>query len=74
MPKGIWRHRSKRLEREEYLSRAYEFAHHTPQKLDAEKVLAIRVRHSMGVPAQRMAEQYGVSKSMIDKVAAYDRW
>lgn len=74
MPKGVWRHRSKRITRDEYLSRAYEFAHHTPQKLDAEKVRVIRVRAAMGVPARRMAKQYGVSKSMIDKVVAYERW
>lgn len=74
MPKGIWRPRAERIPRDEYLSRAYEFAHRTPVKLNESQVTAIRVRASMGVPHEKMASQYGVHRNTIARIAAYESW
>jgi predicted DNA-binding protein (UPF0251 family) len=74
MPKGIWRPRAECLTRDEYLSRAYEFAHRTPVKLTASQVAAIRVRASMGVNYEKMASQYGVHRNTIARIATYESW
>jgi hypothetical protein len=66
--------RSERLTREEYISRAYEFAHRTPKKLDAAKVKDIRYRASSGESRRLLASEYGVSYTAISKVVNYESW
>jgi len=64
MPKGVWRPRSERISRDEYLARAYEFAHNKNAKLCSVKVQSIR-ENRQGLTDQQQAELYGVHKNTI---------
>lgn len=66
------------MKRDEYLSRAYEFAARGRQLKHARmhecQVRAIRERNRLGVPMSRMARQYGVHVRTIEKACAYETW
>lgn len=67
-----------RLDREEYLSRAYEFAKRgrdLPQsKLHEYHVKHIRERNEYGVPRWWLAKEYGVHLRTIDKICTWETW
>ena len=73
MPKGIWRPRSERMTRAEYLERAHEFAHRARAKLSADEVQAIRANRS-GMTAKELAERFGVHYRTIEKAQAVETW
>lgn len=65
------------MTRDEYLSRAHEFAPRGEQlphaRLNAETVRAIRTNRR-GLTARQWAEQLGVHQRTIDKVRDYRSW
>jgi hypothetical protein len=67
MAKGVWRPRSERMPRDEYLARAYEFAHAKNAKLCSDKVQSIRANKN-GLTDQQQAELYGVHKNTTYKI------
>jgi|688.fasta_scaffold101027_2 hypothetical protein len=67
MAKGVWRPRSERMPRDEYLARAYEFAHAKNAKLSDEIAHCIRTNRQ-GLTDQQQAELYGVHKNTIYKI------
>lgn len=57
----------KRISREEYLARSYEFAHTKNRKFDNETVQAIRENRN-GLTDKQQAEKYGVHPHTIYKI------
>lgn len=74
MARGVWRPRWQRISREEYLIRAYEFAHKKNRIFTDQQVQVIRIRASMRVTAKRMAQQYGVHVRTIEKIISYEAY
>lgn len=73
MPKGIWRPRSERMSRSEYLERAHEFAHRASAKLSPDDVKAIRANRS-GMTAKQWAERLGVHYRTVEKAQSFETW
>lgn len=70
MPKGVYRPRSERIPRGEYLQRAKEFAHNKNGKLCPATVQAIRENHQ-GLTDKQQAERHGVHPNTIYKIRHY---
>ena len=66
------RPRAFRISREEYLSRAHEFAHNQPKKLDADKVRQIRA--IAGMTHKQIADRFGVHENTVWRVRNYETW
>lgn len=73
MAKGVWRPRSERLAREDYLDNAHVFAHRTPKKLTAEIVRQIRENRE-GMSDKKRAELLGVGQQTVYRVRHYLTW
>lgn len=67
MAKGVWRPRSERMPRDEYLIRAREFAHRRAAKLTPDQVASIR-ENRQGLTDKQQAALYGVHRNTIYKV------
>lgn len=74
MPKGIWRPRAERLPRDEYLNRAYEFAHRKNGKLSVDQVALIRQRAASGEPKKPMAAEFGVHPNTIYRICDHTNY
>ena len=66
------RPRAFRISREEYLSRAHEFAHNQPKKLTDDKVRQIRA--IVGMTHKQIAAKFGVNHYTIWCVRNYQTW
>lgn len=73
MAKGVWRPRSERMTRAEYLERAHEFAHKSRAKLSPDDVKAIRANRS-GMTAKGLAERFGVHYRTVEKIRDFETW
>lgn len=74
MPKGIWRPRAERIPRDEYLDRAYEFAHRKNGKLSDEQVASVRARAAAGEPKKQMAKELGVHPNTIYRICDHTNY